>query len=70
MKPTDVETLVWTRPEAALRLKCGLTKLDKLIRSGQLPARKIGGTRVIRESDLREYVASLPVDVPAATAAV
>lgn len=62
MKPTDLDSLVWTRKEAALRLKCGTTKIDQIVRSGVLKSVKHGGTRLIRESDLREYVANLPTE--------
>lgn len=62
MKPTDLDSLVWTRKEAAQRLKCGTTKIDQIVRSGVLKSVKHGGTRLIRESDLREYVANLPTE--------
>ncbi len=56
--PTD---LVWTREEAARLLKCGLTKVSALVGTGELPSIKIGGQRLIRDTDLREFVANQPV---------
>lgn len=65
-QPSDA--LVWTRRELCPLMKMGLTKVTALIVSGELPSIKIGGQRLVRDSDLRQYIAAQPVDVPAAGA--
>lgn len=60
------DRLLWTRHELADSriLKCGLTKITALIRSGDLPSIKLGGQRLVRDEDLRAFIASLPVEAP------
>lgn len=56
---TDDTPLLATRKESAATLRCGLTTIDTLIRSGKLPSVKIGRSRRIPTSALREYVERL-----------
>ncbi len=51
--------LLATRKEAGTTLRCGLTTIDTLIRSGKLHSVKIGRSRRIPVSALREYVEQL-----------
>lgn len=56
--------LLYTRVEVCPLLKCGLSKVDQLIKSGNLPSIKLGGQRLIRDTDLRDFIASRPIDIP------
>lgn len=61
--------LLWTRQELAAQriLKCGLTKITELIGSGELPSIRIKGQRLVRDTDLREYIAERPIEPPGDT---
>jgi excisionase family DNA binding protein len=48
-----------TIPDAAGELRCGVTKVKKLIATGQLPTVDFDGVRRIRRADLDAYVAGL-----------
>lgn len=45
-----------TRAEAARFLRMGLTKFDLLVRSGEVPTFKIGGSRYSRRADLQAWL--------------
>lgn len=47
---------VYTRDEAAPLLRIGKTKLDELIRSGELPAKKVGRRVLIPETSINAYL--------------
>lgn len=49
-----------TIPDAAGELRCGVTKVKKLIATGALPTVDFHGVRRIRRQDLDEFVAGLP----------
>jgi len=57
--PTDTTPLLATRKEAGAAMRCGMTTIDTLIRSGELPSVKIGRARRIPVAALREYVERL-----------
>ena len=50
----------YTAREAATKLCVGKNKFYRLIREGQLKARKIGARTVVTEEDLLAYLRSLP----------
>jgi excisionase family DNA binding protein len=54
-----MDKLLYRIPEACQFLGLSRSKVYLLIASGQLPSVKIDGSRRLRASDLREYVASL-----------
>ena len=47
-----------TRKEAASKLRMGLSKLNQLLMSGELPSYYIGGKRLIQDEDLEAYIES------------
>lgn len=51
--------LLYTRPEACTRLRMGRSKLDELIRQGEIRSVKIGRSRRIPVDALDEYVRRL-----------
>jgi excisionase family DNA binding protein len=56
-----LDALLLTPEEAAEQLRIGRAKVYVLIRSGELPSIKIGGSRRITRAALEAYVASLVV---------
>lgn len=56
---TDDTPLLATRKESGAALRCGMTTIDALIKSGELRSVKIGRSRRIPVSALREYVERL-----------
>lgn len=54
-----MDKLLYRIPEACHFLGLSRSKVYVLIASGQLPSVKIDGSRRLRASDLRDYVASL-----------
>lgn len=62
--PTDVQTdeLLLTVVEVAKKLRSSRTIVYPLITSGKLPSIKIGRRRLVRVSDLADYVAGIPAD--------
>ena len=62
---TQPETvLLITVEEAARRLAVGRSHLYRLLQSGALRSRRIGGCRRIALTDLDAFVAALPDDRP------
>src|SRR5437867_11218596 len=57
-----------TVPEAARRTRRDPETIRRWIRSGRLPARRIGNQHVIEESDLERLVAYSPLPLPPAWA--
>jgi len=51
--------LLYRVPEVALILNISRSKVYELLGSGDLPSVKIDRTRLVRGSDLRQYVESL-----------
>jgi hypothetical protein len=74
-----LKPIVVRRPVAASMIGQGISKIDELIASGQIEARKSGKNLLILVSSLEAYIANLPVATlkssgnyvkkPAATAA-
>jgi excisionase family DNA binding protein len=58
-EPTDPEPRMLGIPDAAKTLGIGRTFIRKLIRTGALPAVKIGSRTLIRQVDIDAYVKSL-----------
>ena len=48
-----------TMRETAVYLRCGLSKVNKLVSNGTLPSAKLGGQRLVRKSALDELISSL-----------
>lgn len=46
--------------DVAEHLRCSTEHVRRLIRRGELPARKLGRTWLVDPADLRRFVASLP----------
>jgi len=57
-----------TVPEAARRTNRDPETIRRWIRSGRLPARKVGTQHVIEESDLERFAASSTLSLPGAWA--
>ena len=53
------DRLLYRVPEVAVFLNISRSKVYELLASGDLPSVKIDRTRLVRGSDLRQYVASL-----------
>jgi excisionase family DNA binding protein len=53
------DRLLYRVPEVAVFLNISRSKVYELLGSGDLPSVKIDRTRLVRGSDLRQYVASL-----------
>lgn len=53
-----MEIKLHTRKEVAQTLRMGLTALNDLLMSGELPSYVIGGKRLVSEDDLNAYIAS------------
>jgi excisionase family DNA binding protein len=53
------DRLLYRVPEVALILNISRSKVYELLGSGDLPSVRIDRTRLIRGSDLRQYVESL-----------
>jgi excisionase family DNA binding protein len=53
------ERLLYRVPEVAVILNISRSKVYELLGSGALPSVKIDRTRLVRGSDLRQYVESL-----------
>lgn len=60
--PVAAEPEFLDRREAARFLRCGLTKLDLLVREGKVPSVLHGGSRRFRRTDLLAYLAQLGGD--------
>jgi excisionase family DNA binding protein len=56
-----VERAAYSIPEVLTKIGVGRDKLYELIRSGQLPARKVGRRTLIVASDLEAFLKALPV---------
>ena len=56
-----VERAAYSIPEVLTKIGVGRDKLYELIRSGQLPARKVGRRTLIIASDLEAFLKALPV---------
>lgn len=54
-----MDKLLYRVPEACELLGISRSKLYLLIASGELPTVRVGGTRRVRASDLRDFAASL-----------
>jgi excisionase family DNA binding protein len=54
-----MDQLLYRVPEACQLLGVSRSKLYLLIASGELPTVRVGGTRRVRASDLRDYAAGL-----------
>ena len=50
----------YTAREAAKKIRVGKNKFYRLIREGQLKARKIGARTIVTEEDLIDYLRNLP----------
>ena len=59
-----LKTLMLKPEEACVQLRIGRTRVYELMRTGALVSVKIGGTRLIRATDLAAYAASLPAEPP------
>jgi len=58
----SVSDVAYSVPEARKRLGgIGHTKFYQLVGSGKLKARKLAGRTVVLDTDLAEYLASLPL---------
>jgi excisionase family DNA binding protein len=55
-----IERSAYSVPEVLAKIGVGRDKLYALIRSGELPARKIGRRTLIVASDLEAFLANLP----------
>lgn len=64
MSPRAVPDIMLTVPETARALRCGVTKVRELIKSGAIPSVRIGGLRRVRFTDLEDYVRNLPLATP------
>lgn len=53
-----MEIKLHTRKEVAQTLRMGLTALNDILMSGELPSYVIGGKRLVSEDDLNAYIAS------------
>ena len=53
------DRLLFRVPEVAVFLNISRSKVYELLGSGDLPSVKIAGTRLVRGSDLQQYVESL-----------
>jgi excisionase family DNA binding protein len=53
-------TLTISVSDAAHQLGIGRTKIFELLKTGQLPAVRIGGRTLIRSADLEKFVQGLP----------
>lgn len=53
-----MEIKLHTRKEVAQALRMGLTALNDILMSGELPSYVIGGKRLVSEDDLNAYIAS------------
>lgn len=53
-----MEIKLHTRKEVAQTLRMGLTALNDLLMSGELPSYVIGGKRLVSEDDLNAFIAS------------
>ncbi len=54
------ERITLTRRETARALGIGLTRLDEILKSRELPCIRLGRSTLIRSADLQAFVASLP----------
>lgn len=57
-KEDYMEIKLHTRKEVAQTLRMGLTALNDILMSGELPSYVIGGKRLVSEDDLNAYIAS------------
>lgn len=57
----QVSPLAYRIESAAAALGVGRSKVFKMIKDGEIPARKIGGSTVILREDLEAYLASTPI---------
>lgn len=53
-----MEIKLHTRKEVAQTLRMGLTALNDILMSGELPSYVIGGKRLVSDDDLNAYIAS------------
>ena len=53
-----MEIKLHTRKEVAQTLRMGLTALNEILMSGELPSYVIGGKRLVSDDDLYAYIAS------------
>jgi len=60
MNQKSTEALALPITEAARLLGIGKTKLFDLVRTGALPAVRLGGRTLIRRADLEMFAAALP----------
>lgn len=59
--PEQLEAPLARGPDASSRVAgCGRTKIFEAIKNGDLKAHKLGRKTLIFDSDLREWLASLP----------
>lgn len=58
--PRPEAQLVYRRVQAARLLGIPVSRLDYLIATGELPARKLGASVVIRHDELVRFVDALP----------
>lgn len=57
-KEDCMEIKLHTRKEVAQTLRMGLTALNEILMSGELPSYVIGGKRLVSEDDLNAFIAS------------
>lgn len=50
-------------PQVCAALNIGRTNAYALLESGKLPSVKIGRRRLVRDEDLKKYIAALPLSV-------
>jgi excisionase family DNA binding protein len=61
-RPSEpIERSAYSIPEVLTKIGIGRDKLYTLIRSGELPARKVGRRTLIVADDLEKFLKSLPV---------
>lgn len=65
MPDVTARPLLWTLPQAALRLNVSRSTLYKIIGAGELDALKIGVRTYVTEDSIAAYIKKLKADHPA-----
>lgn len=55
-KKQDVEPILVRRDEAARMIGFGITKMDELLKSGEIPSFLIGRNRMIEVAEIRKWI--------------